>query len=109
MLGDRVFLLKSRLKHPATTTLQIELSRKVCHTLKKHAKFIDAKPSYVVAGVLKLLFTKEAHFNRWLAEHTSSPVELNPMLKLSHGAAKSKSFQGLISSSQAAEFMACTK
>jgi hypothetical protein len=64
-------LLKAPSKQPKTTTLQVRLEEEVRHNLDKYAEFIGANPSYVVSEALKLLFRKDAEFNRWAGQQTN--------------------------------------
>jgi len=66
-------LLKTPSKQPKTTTIQVRLGKEVRHNLDTYAEFIGANPSYVVSEALKLLFRKDAEFNRWACRHRNDP------------------------------------
>ena len=68
-------LLKTPLKRPGTTTLQIRLEEEVKLKLENYAQFIEATPSYVMTEALKLLFKKDAEFKLWLEHHLSNGDE----------------------------------
>jgi predicted transcriptional regulator len=70
-----VALLKTPLKRPRTTTLQIRLEEEVKLKLENYAQFIEATPSYVMTEALKLLFKKDAEFKHWLEHHPDNSDE----------------------------------
>lgn len=61
-------LLKTPLKKPKTTTLQVRLDEDVRAKLDNYAAFIEATPSYVTSEALRLLFKRDGDFKRWLGE-----------------------------------------
>ena len=65
-------LLKSPPKQPKTATLQVRLEEQVRRNLDRYAEFIDANPSYVVSEALKLLFRKDAEFQRCSGQDTNN-------------------------------------
>jgi predicted transcriptional regulator len=73
--GRNVALLKTPLKRPRTTTLQIRLEEEVKLKLENSAQFIEATPSYVTTEALKLLFKKDAEFKHWLEHHHGNSDE----------------------------------
>jgi len=73
--GTNVALLKTPLKRPRTTTLQIRLEEEVKLKLETYAQFIEATPSYVMTEALKLLFKKDAEFKHWLEHHPGNSDE----------------------------------
>ena len=76
-------LVKPPPRKPKTASLQVRIDREVRQKLLLYAQFIDSTPSYVVAEALKLLFSRDAEFKRWLGQHTNSSLVSgsNPKLK----------------------------
>lgn len=65
-------LVKTPLKKPKTTTLQVRLDADIKSNLDNYAAFIAATPSYVTSEALRLLFRRDADFKDWLARHAGS-------------------------------------
>jgi predicted transcriptional regulator len=68
-------LLKAPHKQPKTTTLQVRVEEEIRQKFDEYAEFLDANVSYVVGEALKLLFTKDAEFKRWLSQHANDHTE----------------------------------
>jgi predicted transcriptional regulator len=65
-----VALLKTPLKKPKTTTLQVRLDEDVRAKLDNYAAFIEATPSYVTSEALRFLFKRDGDFKRWLSQNS---------------------------------------
>ena len=81
--GKPLSLVKPPPKKPKSASLQVRIDEEVRQKLVLYAQFIESTPSYVVAEALKLLFSRDAEFKRWLGQHTNSSLvsESNPELK----------------------------
>ncbi len=62
-------VLKPPPKLIRNATIQVRVEEDVDTKLKKYAEFIDATPAFVVAESLRMLFSKDAEFREWLAQH----------------------------------------
>ena len=70
--GQQLSLVKPPPKKPQTASLQVRIDDEARRNLCRYAEFIQSTPSYVVTEALKLLFTRDREFKRWLGQHTNS-------------------------------------
>jgi hypothetical protein len=73
-------LVKPPPKTPQTLSLQVRINEQVRPKLDLYAQFIESTPSYIVAEALKLVFSRDAEFKRWLGQYpnSSSSSQTNP-------------------------------
>jgi hypothetical protein len=67
-------VLKAPPKLIRNSTIQVRVEEEVDLKLRKYAEFIGASPAFVVAESLKMLFSKDAEFREWLAQHSDRPT-----------------------------------
>lgn len=79
-------IIKAPPKQPKTVTIQARVEEALKVQLDKYAEFIDSSPSYVMTEALKLLFTKDQDFKRWLGQQPTN----NPTQELIQGDALTK-------------------
>jgi len=72
-------VLKAPPKQIRNATIQVRVEEEVDSKLRKYAEFIGSTPAFVVAESLKMLFSKDAEFREWVAQHgdelSVSPAE----------------------------------
>ncbi len=69
-------VLKPPPKLIRNATIQVRVEEEIDAKLKKYAEFIDATPAFVVAESLRMLFSKDAEFREWLAQHGDKPTAM---------------------------------
>lgn len=65
-------VLKAPPKQIRSATIQVRVEEEVDCKLRKYAEFIGSTPAFVVAESLKMLFSKDAEFREWVAQHGST-------------------------------------
>ncbi len=71
-------IIKAPPKQPKTVTIQARVEETLKLQLDMYAEFIDSSPSYVMTEALKLLFTKDQDFKRWLGQHHTNNSSQEP-------------------------------